>query len=226
MITFDEKEHKYTNPDGVEYISATTLIGKYKPKFDVEKMTALVAKKEGVTQDFVKDVWQQTTDIACKRGTEIHKFMETWLLGVEIEPNEYVTSIQEIWQPDLKQIYPERLLWLDDFKLAGTTDVLEEHVKYFNLYDFKTNKKFSFNTTSKYHEYMLAPLDHLPVCEYTTYALQLSLYAYMYSKMSKKPVGELACFYYNKEKWVKYNTPYMKYEVLMMLSDWKKKQSM
>jgi len=223
MINFDEELHRYTNKDGVEYISATTLIGKYKPIFDVEKMSALVAKKEGLSQDFVKSVWEAAKNKACDRGTAIHKIMENWLLDKTQEPNEYVHSIQQIWDPIKSKIIPEKLLWSDEFCIAGTTDVLEDHSKYFNLYDYKTNKKYRFNTNSNYNEYMLKPLDHLPVCEFTTYSLQLSLYAYMYSKLSGKKVGELACFYYNHDHWVKFNTPYMKYEILMMLNDWKTK---
>lgn len=223
MIKFDEKLHKYTNTRGVEYISVTTLIGKYKPKFDVEKMSALVAQKEGLTQQFVKDVWEETKNIACDRGTTIHKIMENWLLDKQQEPNEYIESIERIWHPNKLKITPEKLLWSDIYQIAGTTDVCEDHTDYFNLYDYKTNKAYRFNTNSRYNEYMLYPLNHMPVCEFTTYSLQLSLYAYLYSKMCSKQVGELACFYYDKDHWVKYNTPYLKYEVLMMLNDWKNK---
>ena len=47
MIYFDEKKHSYTNVKTNEkYISATTLIGKFKKPFDVDKHSKRVAEEK------------------------------------------------------------------------------------------------------------------------------------------------------------------------------------
>lgn len=223
MIHFDEAKHAYTNVlTNEKYTSATTLIGKFKKPFELEKMSKIVADKEGVSQDEIKERWKKTNKEACDYGTSIHLIMEDWLHDKVINQkdyNNYIKPIEEIWTPDRKKITPEKRLWLHEHKLAGTTDVFEDNGKFFNLYDFKTNKRFQFS--SLYNDYMLDPISHLPVCEFSTYSLQLSLYAYMQNVLTGQRVGELACFYYdrNNKTWTKHNTPYMKAEILSMLNN-------
>mgnify|MGYP003110164605 FL=1 len=226
MIEFDPKKHSYINSLTREkYISATTLIGKFKIPFDVEKHSKRVADKEGVSQEEIKERWKTNNKAACDYGTSIHLVMEDWLHDKTVSSDDYdnyVKPIEAIWEPDRKKIEPEKRLWLHEHKVAGTTDVFENNGKYFNLYDFKTNKAFNF--TNQYGGYMLSPLSHLPECQYTTYSLQLSLYAYMQTILTGQLVGELACFYYDREAkvWTKYNTPYMKREVIDMLEAYSK----
>jgi hypothetical protein len=87
----------------------------------------------------------------------------------------------------------------------------------FSVFDLKTNKKF--NLYSPYAEYMLKPLTHLTVSEYTTYGLQLSLYAYMYQSMTGMKVNQLGVMYYEREskKFNYYPIPYMKNDIMKML---------
>jgi hypothetical protein len=229
MIYFDEKKHSYTNVKTKEkYISATTLIGKFKKPFDVDKHSKRVADREGISQEEIKERWQQVNKEACDYGTSIHLVMENWLHSQPVNDEDkelYVKPMEQIWEPDRKIIEPEKRLWNHEHKIAGTTDVFEDNEKYFNLYDFKTNKRFTFN--NMYGEYMLGPLSHLPECQFSTYSLQLSLYAYMQSILTGQTVGELACFYYDRDlkTWTKHNTPYMKLEVTAMLDAWKNKNS-
>jgi hypothetical protein len=229
MIYFDEKKHSYTNVKTKEkYISATTLIGKFKKPFDVDKHSKRVADREGVSQEEIKERWQKVNKEACDYGTFIHLVMENWLHSQPVSDEDkelYITPMEQIWEPDRKIIEPEKRLWNHEHKIAGTTDVFEDNEKYFNLYDFKTNKRFTFN--NMYGEYMLGPLSHLPECQFSTYSLQLSLYAYMQSILTGQTVGELACFYYEREYkiWTKHNTPYLKLEVIAMLDAWKNKNS-
>lgn len=222
LLEFDPKSHSYKNVlTGEKYTSATTFIGKFKKPFELEKMSKLVADREGVSQDEIKKRWKENNKAACDYGTSIHLIMEDWLHEKDIDDKNkklYIKPIEDIWQPDRSKIEPEKRLWLNEYKLAGTTDVYENNGKYFNLYDFKTNKRFQF--TNQYNDYMLGPLSHLPVCEFSTYSLQLSLYAYMQSILTGQKVGELACFYYDREDntWTQHNTPYMKNEVIGMLN--------
>ena len=59
-ITFTESTHKYESVvDGreIEYISGTTFIHRFFPKFDEEKISFFVAKKKGVSQKEILDEW-------------------------------------------------------------------------------------------------------------------------------------------------------------------------
>lgn len=224
MVVFNEEKHTYTNPDtGELYTSATTVIGKFQKPFDTDKFARLVAKKHGVTAEFVKESWKKETQKACDYGSDIHKALELDLLGetdkITSEQRElYIDPLKSIWTPDIHKVTPEKVLWNHDYKVAGMTDVyVDDDSKHFSLFDFKTNKKFDFY--SKYKDFMLAPLDHLTQCKFTTYALQLSLYAYMNQQLTGKKVNELAVLYYDRNavKWTKYNVPYMKRDVVAML---------
>ena len=64
---------------------------------------------------------------------------------------------------------------------------------------------------------MLEPLDHLSVCEHSTYTMQLSLYAYLYEQMTGKKCRKLVIYYLNKDKFVAYHGNYMKAEVKELL---------
>ena len=79
-VVFDELNHKYTNPEnGIDYISATTLLGKYKPKFDLDKNAANVARREGLTVEEVKTYWKDLNRISTTRGTAIHSILENYI---------------------------------------------------------------------------------------------------------------------------------------------------
>ena len=79
-IKFDEASHTYTHKDTDEkFISVTTLLGKYKQPFDRDGHSMRVAKREGVSQEMVLEMWEQEKHRACKRGTDIHKLLEDYI---------------------------------------------------------------------------------------------------------------------------------------------------
>jgi hypothetical protein len=112
----------------------------------------------------------------------------------------------------------EEKLYNHSYKLAGTADIIRlEDKGGFSVFDLKTNKKF--NLYNQYSEYLLSPLSHLSACEYITYTLQLSLYAFMYQSMTGRNVNQLGIIYYNKEEkdFLYYPAPYMKADVQNLL---------
>ena len=221
MIKFNEKYHTYTNTFTSEkYISATTLIHKFTKPFDTEKHAKRVAEREGVTPEEIKGQWKQDNKIACDYGTMVHQVMEDWLNNKPIDSEDeekFVTPfIQLVTEFDKSNITAEKVLWNHEHKVAGTTDVLQDFKRYFNVYDFKTNKKFNFNNV--YGDYMLNEFSHLSNCQYNLYSLQLSMYAFMEQLLSGKHVGELGLYYFerNAGTWQYYPVPYMKAEVELM----------
>jgi hypothetical protein len=225
MIHFDEASHTYTDTEtGKQLISVTTLLGKYKPKFDAIGNATRVAKREGVHVDFILEQWEETKNKACDYGTHIHKVMEDFLVDGKIE-DEYkelyasYSSHEDVFK-GYPKLHAEEKLYDTVNGIAGTGDLIYENSKSFKVGDFKTNKRFRY--TNEYGEYMTGPVSHLTVCEFNSYALQLSLYAHMYEAISGKKCDGLVIFYKNPEKyeWSKIHVNYLKEEVKAIVADY------
>lgn len=87
-LTFTEADHKYVSViDGkvLNYISVTTILGKYFPPFDpTGVITARCAKKEGITVEEIKERWAAKGRESCRLGTRMHEVCEDIELGREL----------------------------------------------------------------------------------------------------------------------------------------------
>lgn len=220
-INFDEKTHRYFNTiTGDQYTSATQLLSLYKPKFDKDFHATRVAQREGVSKELVLSLWEHEKEKSCIKGKNFHSLLENYVkFGEMQEDYNWLYKSFEKQKEHLvgssKKIYTEKLLWNDEFKLAGTCDLLYEHANNFTIIDYKTNKNIS--SYSKYGEYLLEPVDFLTNCEYNVYALQLSLYAYMFEQISNKKVRNLHILYLQEDRFIPYTVPYMKSEIISIL---------
>jgi ATP-dependent exoDNAse (exonuclease V) beta subunit len=223
MIVFDEKSHTYTNSQTEDkYISVTTLLGKYKVPFDKEKHSLRVAEREGVTQEMVLEMWEQENKKATDRGTKIHKLMENYVsYGEKVEDYDWMyKSYDKIASNHInkyKKVYSENLLYNHKYKVAGTADLIYDHGDFFTVGDFKTNKKFKY--TSDFDELFKQPVDHLTYCEFNNYALQLSMYAYMYEEITNKKCKKIVVFYLKEDKWQAIHCNYLKSDIKSILDD-------
>ena len=75
-LYFDEAQHKYTDSNGNNYISVTTLIGNYAPKFDEKYWAHKKAKEQGVSEKEIIKQWKKIKDEACNRGSITHNNIE------------------------------------------------------------------------------------------------------------------------------------------------------
>lgn len=225
MVFFNKEQHSYTNSEGEKYISVTTLLSEYKNKFDTEKHATRVALKEGVTKEFVIQLWEDITKTATDKGTEIHKALEDYITKVEASCDKHsdlCRSYDDIVSNNIDrhtEVLSEKLLYDDEYKVAGTADLIYDHDKYFTIGDFKTNKKFNFS--SKYNEYFNEPLSHLNYSEFNSYALQLSLYAFMYEKLSGKQCRKIVVFYLAQDKFIPIHCNYLKSDIINLLKHYK-----
>lgn len=185
MIQFRESDHSYTS-NGKKYMSCTQLISKFKFPTDWNKVAENYAKKNGETAEYWKAQWGNSGKVACDIGTAFHKKKEIASLG-------YIPIDSDIKQPistDYSELedglYPELLLWNDEYQIAGQGD--EPYIesiglkRYVDIKDFKTNKEIkmeSYKDWKKGYQMMQGPLKHLQCCTYTHYQLQLSLYGWM-----------------------------------------------
>lgn len=227
-LEFDAKTHSYLNPYTKEvYISATQLLSKFKKPFDKESTSKRIAEREKITQEEVLARWKKANDESKVYGQTIHKVIEDFNKegvvtdGYEELLDEYKSFLIKnslLVDTQKNSLLVEEKLHNHNYKLAGTADMIRiEPEGGFSVFDLKTNKKF--NLYSPYAEYMLKPLSHLTVSEYTTYGLQLSLYAYMYQNMTGMRVNQLGVMYYEREskKFNYYPMPYLKTDIIKML---------
>jgi len=226
MIIFDEESHTYKNPEtGRNYISATTLLNKYKTYFNSKDHALRVSAREGVTPEFILETWAAETKRATDRGTNIHALMENYIkTGIVKEDYNYLYRSydrlisKEIGKFDV--VLSETRMSLHEYELAGTADIIYESEHDFIIADFKTNKRFRF--ANDFKEYFLQPIAHLSMCEFNTYSLQLSLYAYMYEQATGKKCKKLVTFYLKEDEWVPYYSNYLKTDILNILNHFKK----
>jgi len=192
MVRFEQERHKYFHTvTGEEYKSVTTILGLYEPHFDSENIAKAVARKEGRTKEDVLAEWKHINHVANDKGTYIHNLIENYLrsnrLYIPKTPKERLV-LQGFQRTENlieygEEYYPEMILWNEEFKVAGMSDLIVKiDDEYFDCIDWKTNRKFNFY--SPYKNHLIEPLSHLQDCQYTIYSLQLSIYAYLYEKIS------------------------------------------
>ena len=237
VVYLEPVEHKYYHKvTGESFKSVTTVLGMLEPEFNSEQIALAISmqdpskKKEqyqNMSQEEILAEWKRINDEANEYGTEIHEIMERYLLAnkIYIPKSDYerdlISKFQEIDPMTKGTIYPETILFSEKHKLAGTADIIEDCGDYFNVWDWKTNKKFRF--ISDYDHWLNPPVSHLSDCQYNIYALQLSIYAYMFQQETRKKVGRLGIFYYDKEQGFKLvPLPYMGLEAKAILDHWVK----
>lgn len=228
-IKFDEASHTYTHKDTNEkFISVTTLLGKYKQPFDRDGHSKRVANREGISQELVLEMWEKEKVRACNRGTDIHKILEDYISFGDVRENygwlcKSYDKAAERSIDSFKNVLCENLLYDEEFKIAGTADLIYEHKNEFTVGDFKTNKRFRFS--SPFSERLKDPVSHLHNCEFNLYGLQLSLYAYLYERMTGKRCRKCVIYYLQDERFLAYHVNYMKAEVEAILASMQKSRA-
>ena len=129
-------------------------------------------------------------------------------------------------------VYPEYLISRvsEDGKLriAGQIDLLVKRGNKIIIGDWKTNKKIEtksfFNSKTKTSVKMKYPLNNLDDVNYWHYALQLSTYAWMIQKKNPEfEIEDLVLVHFDhSDNMTVYHLPYLKDEVIRMLSFYKK----
>ena len=75
-LIFKEEEHKYNDSLGNDYISTTTILHNYQPKFMKDYWLDKKSKELGISKKRLEQQWQDITDEACIRGTKTHNGLE------------------------------------------------------------------------------------------------------------------------------------------------------
>lgn len=207
-IIFKEEGHSYESidKDAIEWLSVTSFIGMFKPKFDAKGQAKKSAKNKrskwyGMTEKEILTAWDNETKRAIKLGNFYHNQREADMLdfdtierdGTEIPIVKPLVNDDGIkLAPEQKVedgIYPEHLVYLKSAGICGQADLVEIVNGYINIYDYKTNKEIKekgFTNWEGITSKMYKPVSHLDDCNINHYNLQLSIYMYIILKHNPK----------------------------------------
>ena len=213
-IIFKEEGHVYESNDNddIQWVSVTSLVGKFKPKFDRDGQAKKSSKNKrskwyGMTPKEILEAWDNETKRAIKLGNFYHNQREADMLGLDtigkygvevpiIKPIIDEKGIKIAPNQKLEEgVYPEHLVYLKSAGLCGQADVVEVVNGYININDYKTNKEIKekgFTNWEGITKKMYKPISHLDDCNLNHYNLQLSIYAYIIKKHNPKlKIGKL-----------------------------------
>jgi len=193
-ITYDPAPHTYTDDAGVVYESVTTRVKRQFPPFDAQATADRIAAREKRLALDVLAEWRAKADSTAARGTLIHAYAESVVLGTpapDIPANftpqarqdaRHAFSIVDRALVMLQDAYdllsPEQIVFDPLFRLAGTIDLPARNrtTGALAILDWKTCESI---TDDAYVQRALTPLSHIPASKLAHYTLQLSLYAWM-----------------------------------------------
>jgi hypothetical protein len=240
-VDLEPIEHVYVHRDtGANYKSVTTVLQMVEPHFDTQGVAEAIFRQKddvknpkyvGMNVDQILDCWQELNDTANEYGTHVHETIETYLLKHQLWYPEdelqkkVIASYESLGVDEGIMMYPERIMFAEEYNLAGTADlVIDIDDTFFDIGDWKTNKAFNFWNQYGF-ETLLKPFDHLQNCQWSIYTLQLSTYAYMYELETGRKCRHIWIGYWEKEKETMRKIPimYLKTEAKKLLEMYKYK---
>lgn len=213
MLTFTAAEHKYESilPDGIDWISVTTLVKSFKSPFDAPTQALKSSKNKkskwyGMDPEEIVFIWNRRGTDSADLGTLHHEWEESELLSKEytesyghkvpVYPSIIKDGVKIAPEQKLKTgVYPEHLAYLKSFGVCGQADRVDIVNDTIHISDHKTYEEVkheSFKMWDGSSKRMLPPLLHLDECNKNDANLQLSLLAFMVQKHNPNlKVGEL-----------------------------------
>jgi len=217
-VIFKEDGHIYESldknldNDGLKWVSVTSFISMFKPKFNAKAQAKKSSKNKKskwyeMDEKEILAIWNGESERAMGLGNWYHNQIENTMIefdtierhGVEvpiIKP--IVDNTGTKIAPDQKisnGVYPEHLVYLRSAALCGQADYVEVVNGTLHLTDYKTNKEIKEKGYTNWEgitSKMYNPISHLDDCNLNHYNLQLSLYAYIIKKHNPKlKVGDL-----------------------------------
>ncbi len=216
-IQFDSVKHEYRLGDTI-LTSVTERIKTFFEPFDKNYWADYIADRDGKTREEVLYEWQEKVDW----GDKVHKLIESYLKkGKQNKdyPHEVLEAIDFLRSlPDGKKT-PEKIVFSEEWGVAGTIDVVIETPEGVILLDWKTTKNLRMENSYRQAK---APISHLDDCNYNIYALQLNLYKAIFEQQFGKKVTEIGFVKLPDVGQLEYfPVPDFSHEVDLMMKHWK-----
>lgn len=236
---YDHKEHLYTFR-GQRYLSATQIVEKFQNPFNTQEVAEKYAAEHGQTPEYWIEKWAEKRDKSLDRGNNIHNanevalqgMMQSIFRGIALPVHGSGIRDEEPWYQRPDGIYTERKLWHHGYRIAGRADKiilstpsycspLNNPSRIAHIEDYKTNEKLekvSYRFRSGNYKMMKPPLAHIMDSNWWHYCLQLSIYMFMLEYQGFT-AGTISVIYYpHKGDKESHKVPYLRKEVVMMLS--------
>ena len=208
-IKYYDEPHKYYI-NGQELISVTTLIHNYQDEFDEDYWSDYKSEEFGLTQKEILRAWKFINEKGTLKGSIIHDYTENLFqnklfsypkqkivnnFGFDPVIEEYeitkkhVDNFYNDVRGKLIPIRTEMVVYDQESLIAGMLDILFYNVKAkeFQIWDWKTNKDFTYEMKSRRFRGNLMVLED---CDLEIYSLQLSLYKLIIEKNTDVKLGK------------------------------------
>jgi len=239
-VTFHDEPHKYY-VDGKELISVTTIIHRYQEEFQEDYWSKYKADKYVLTQREVLRAWKFINKKGIIKGSAIHDYAENLFqnkifpypkqlildeFGFDPVLDEYNITKKHVdkFYNDVKgkliPIRTEMIIYDNESLIGGMLDILFYNVKkkVFQIWDWKTNKKFDKVVKSRHFHDKLMVLED---SDLEIYSLQLAMYKFIIEKITGIQLGEsyVVWFSHNNDSYEIIKTKDREYYVKMIMAD-------
>jgi len=221
-VTYHDEPHKYY-VDGKELISVTTILHRYQEDFEEDYWSQYKANEYGLTQREVLRGWEFINKKGTMKGSAIHDYAEhlflnkvfpypkQWILdefGFDPVLEEYkitkkhVDNFYNDVRGKLIPVRTEMIVFDRESMIGGMLDILFYNVrmKQFQIWDWKTNKKFDMEMKSRHFSDELFMLED---SDLEIYSLQLAMYKLIIEKNTNIKLGKsyVVWFSHNNENY-------------------------
>lgn len=195
VIRFNEQWHTYRDNLGSRYVSGTTFVGKFFPKFDMVAVSERCAvgnnpKYAGRDPEEIRAEWSAEGKRGSSEGNNAHEYAEGIMAGWKyselplpisdrcVQLFSQVDRITDWLLTRYDFIEAEKIVFSPELNIAGMVDLVMQDPETGEILvlDWKQNKEIN---TRNFHQNALLPIDHLEDSHISKYSLQLSLYQHI-----------------------------------------------
>ena len=239
-LTYHDLPHKYYL-DEQELISVTTLIHQYQEEFNEDYWSNYKATQFNLNKYEILRAWNFVNKKGTIKGSAIHDYTENLFLNKKYEypkelilkefgfdPIEYEYNItkkhvDKFYKDVFGKLIPiktECVIFDKQSLIAGMFDIIFYNIKAkeFQIWDWKSNKEFTFEMCSRH---LLSDLYALEDCDLEIYSLQLSLYKEIIERNTSIKLGKsyLVWFSHNNESYQIIETKDRSYYANIMINN-------
>jgi len=239
-VTYFDEPHKYY-VDGQELVSVTTVLHRYQEEFQEDYWSNYKADEYTLTQREVLRAWEFINKKGTMKGSAIHDYAEMLFLNKvfpypkELILDEFgfdpVLPEYEITKKHVDNFYnkvkgrlipirTEMIVYDKESLIGGMLDILFYNVKTkeFQIWDWKTNKKFEMVMKSRHFQGKLQLLED---SDLEIYSLQLAMYKHIIEKNTGIKLGKsyVVWFSHNNDNYEIIETIDREYYAKMVIAE-------
>jgi len=239
-VVYYDDPHKYYLGD-TQLMSVTTLLHKYQEEFNEDYWSKIKANEYGIPQRQVKRAWNFINKKGTMKGSAIHDYAENRFLNkvfsypkqlildefgfdpIKIEydiTQKHVDRFHHDVKGKLIPVRTEMIVYDKESLIGGMLDILFYNVrtKEFQIWDWKTNKKFDMEMKSRHFSDKLYMLED---SDLEIYSLQLAMYKLIIEKNTGIKLGKsyVVWFSHNNDNYKIIETKNREYYAQMIMND-------